>query len=53
MSKNAVSMVSMSTVRVTPEDDSVQPEAGESFVSSLYVQQVTKWALAYLVAALS
>ena len=50
MSKNAVSVINMSTVRVTPEEDSIQPEAGESFVSSPYVEQVTQRALAYLVA---
>ena len=50
MSENALSVVSMSTVRVKPEDDNVQPEAGESFVSSPYVEQVTQRALAYLVA---
>jgi len=50
MSKNALRAVSTSTVRVSVDEDSIQPEAGDTFVSSPYVEQVTQRALAYLVA---
>jgi gas vesicle protein GvpN len=50
MNKNAVRVVSSSTVRVSAGEDSVQPEASDAFVSSPYVEQVTQRALAYLVA---
>lgn len=50
MNKNAVRIVSTSTVRESAGEDSVQPEPGDSFVSSPYVEQVTQRALAYLVA---
>jgi nitric oxide reductase NorQ protein len=42
--------VQSSRVRVTAEEEAVQPEAGEAFVSSPYVEQVTQRALAYLAA---
>ena len=50
MNKNAVRIVSTSTVRESAGEDSVQPEPSDSFVSSPYVEQVTQRALAYLVA---
>lgn len=50
MSENAARVVRMSTVRAMAGEDTVQPEAGNSFVSSPYVEQVTQRALAYLVA---
>lgn len=40
--------VQTSRVRVTTEEEGVQPEAGDAFVSSPYVEQVTQRALAYL-----
>jgi len=50
MNKNAVRVVSSSTVRVSAGEDSVQPVASDAFVLSPYVEQVTERALAYLVA---
>ena len=50
MNNNAVRIVSDSTIRVPVGEDSVQPEAGDAFVLSPYVEQVTQRALAYLVA---
>jgi gas vesicle protein GvpN len=50
MNNNAVRIVSDSTIRVPVGEDSVQPEAGDTFVLSPYVEQVTQRALAYLVA---
>src|SRR3989339_784700 len=50
MNKNAVRIVSTSTVRESAGEDSVQPEPSDSFISSPYVEQVTERALAYLVA---
>ena len=46
MSKNVLRAVSTSTVRVAVGEDSIQPEAGDTFVSSPYVDQVTQRALA-------
>lgn len=43
-------VVSIARVRVEVGDDNVQPEASDSFVSSPYVEQVAKRALAYLTA---
>jgi len=40
----------MATVRVEVGEDSVEPEASDSFVSSPYVEQVTQRAFAYLTA---
>lgn len=42
--------VETSRVRVTDEEEAVQPEAGDAFVSSPYVEHVTQRALAYLAA---
>ena len=50
MNKNAVRIVSTSTVRESAGEDSVQPEPSDSFISSPHVEQVTERALAYLVA---
>ncbi len=50
MSRNSTKAVSLPTVRVPTVQDGVQPEASDSFVSSPYVEQVTKRALAYLIA---
>jgi gas vesicle protein GvpN len=50
MNKNAVRVVSSSTVRVSAGEDRVQPVASDAFVLSPYVEQVTERALAYLVA---
>ena len=50
MNKNAVRVVSTSTVRESVGEDSVQPEPSDSFISSPHVEQVTQRALAYLVA---
>jgi len=50
MSKNAIRIVTTSTVRETIGEDRVQTEASDSFISSLYVKQVTERALAYLMA---
>ncbi|MEI8242246.1 MAG: gas vesicle protein GvpN [bacterium] len=50
MSRNSTKVESLPTVRVPTTADGVQPEAGDSFVSSAYVEQVTKRALAYLIA---
>ena len=50
MSRNVTKMVAVPTVRVPVGKDSVQLDAGDSFVSSAYVEQVTHRALAYLIA---
>lgn len=46
----ATRIVSTSTVRESIGDDSVNPEASDSFISSPHVEQITERALAYLVA---
>ena len=50
MTKNAIRLVSTSTLRESAGEDSVQPEPGDTFVSSPQVEQVAQRALAYLVA---
>lgn len=50
MSKNAIKIVSTSTVRESVGEDSVHPEPSDSFISSPHVEQITERALAYLVA---
>jgi gas vesicle protein GvpN len=50
MTKNAIRIVSTSTVRESVGEDSVQPEASDSFISSPQVEQITQRAMAYLVA---
>jgi gas vesicle protein GvpN len=48
MSRNSTKVVALPTASVPVGEAGVQPEAGDSFVSSPYVAQVTKRALAYL-----
>ncbi len=50
MSSQSLKVIHSSTVRVAPEADSVQPEAGASFVFSPYIERVSQRAMAYLVA---
>jgi nitric oxide reductase NorQ protein len=50
MNRNTTKAVALSSVRVLVGEAGVQPEAGDSFVSSPYVEQVTQRAMAYLIA---
>jgi len=48
MTENALNVVSAATVRIQAKDDNIAPEASDEFVSSFFVEQVTKRALAYI-----
>jgi len=48
MTENALKVVSATTVRIQAKDDNVVPEASDEFVSSTFVEQVTKRAMAYI-----
>ena len=50
MTEKVIKVVSASTVRVQVEEDSVVPEPSDAFVSSPLVEQITKRALAYIMA---
>lgn len=48
MIESALKLASKAAIRIQTEGDSIQPEASESFISSSYVEDMTKRALAYL-----
>ncbi len=48
MDNDALHAVFAAAVRVQPDSDSVSPEAGEDFILTPYVQDLTERALAYL-----
>ena len=48
MNDNTLNVVSETMVRIQTETDNISPEPSEAFVSSPYVAQVTKRAMAYL-----
>src|SRR3990172_5143580 len=50
MTEKALKVVSASTMRIQVGEDSVVPEPSDEFVSSAFVEQVTKRALAYILA---